>query len=139
MIKVPMQKSYFYIKELKMTLKERGLNFLAMVVEGKIREAYALYVHENMIHHNAYFKGDRESLMLAMEEAHVAQPNKTFKVLRCLHDDNLVAMHSHIQFTPNEPGYVVVHIIRFEGEKIIEMWDLGQAIPAELPNENGML
>jgi predicted SnoaL-like aldol condensation-catalyzing enzyme len=34
--------------------------------------------------------------------------------------------------------HAVVHIVRFDGEKIAEMWDVGQAVPADSPNENGM-
>ena len=29
-------------------------------------------------------------------------------------------------------------IFRFDGNHIIEMWDLGQQIPDNMPNENGM-
>ena len=32
----------------------------------------------------------------------------------------------------------VVHILRFEGGKIVEMWDIGQEIPADSPNALGM-
>lgn len=48
-----------------------------MVSSGQVREAYEKYVHPNFRHHNAYFKGDRESLLVAMEEAHIASPNKS--------------------------------------------------------------
>lgn len=39
---------------------------------------------------------------------------------------------------PNHLGYAVMHILRFKDNKIIEMWDFGQEVPAEMPNENGM-
>jgi len=32
-----------------------------------------------------------------------------------------------------------VHIFRFEGERIAELWDLGQPVPDGSPNEDGML
>jgi predicted SnoaL-like aldol condensation-catalyzing enzyme len=31
-----------------------------------------------------------------------------------------------------------VHIFRFRGDKIVELWDLGQEVPESSPNENGM-
>jgi hypothetical protein len=31
-----------------------------------------------------------------------------------------------------------VHILRFEGSRIGEMWDIGQEIPKESPNALGM-
>lgn len=32
----------------------------------------------------------------------------------------------------------VVHLFRFEGNLIVEMWDIGQPVPESTPNENGM-
>ena len=32
----------------------------------------------------------------------------------------------------------VVHFFRFEKGRIAEMWDVGQEIPSDSPNENGM-
>ena len=32
----------------------------------------------------------------------------------------------------------VVHIFRFEGGRIAELWDLGMPIPEDSVNENGM-
>lgn len=33
---------------------------------------------------------------------------------------------------------IVVHIFRFDRNHIVEMWDLGQQVPENMPNENGM-
>ncbi|XDD49268.1 hypothetical protein AB3N59_12705 [Leptospira sp. WS92.C1] len=38
---------------------------------------------------------------------------------------------------PEEPDIAVVHIFRFEEEKIVELWDLGQFIVKDSPNKNG--
>lgn len=32
----------------------------------------------------------------------------------------------------------VVHMFRFENGKILEMWDVGQVMEKDSPNENGM-
>jgi len=39
---------------------------------------------------------------------------------------------------PDMPEIAAVHIVRFDGDRIVEMWDVGQQVPAESPNENGM-
>ena len=36
------------------------------------------------------------------------------------------------------PKIAVVHIFRFEQDRVAELWDLGQPIAADSPNENGM-
>jgi predicted SnoaL-like aldol condensation-catalyzing enzyme len=37
-----------------------------------------------------------------------------------------------------DPGTAVVHIFRFEGDRIVEMWDVAMAQPQQVLNENGM-
>jgi predicted SnoaL-like aldol condensation-catalyzing enzyme len=122
----------------EISYKEIASDFLNLAAKGESRKAFNLYVHKNFKHHNAYFKGDAETIMVAMEESAKANPNKTFEIKRVLNDGNFIAAHSFIKQSPNELGWAVVHIFRFEEDKIIEMWDLGQALPEEIINENGM-
>ena len=122
-----------------MNKKDIATAFLKMVSSGQVREAYEKYVHPNFRHHNAYFKGDRESLLVAMEEAHIASPNKSFEVVRALEDGALVATHGRLlRADPSAPEIAAVHIFRFEGDLIIEEWEVGQEVPKDSPNENGM-
>ena len=51
----------------------------------------------------------------------------------------LVAVHSLMRFHPAHPGVAVVHVFRFEGDKIAEFWDVAQVLPDESPNKNGPL
>lgn len=122
-----------------MTKKEIAQDFLKLASSGNSRKAFELYVAENFKHHNQYYKGDGQSLMLAMEEVHKQNPNKVFEIQRALEDGNLVAIHSRVEQI-GENGWIgaVVHIFRFDNEKIVELWDLGQAVLEEIINENGM-
>jgi predicted SnoaL-like aldol condensation-catalyzing enzyme len=121
-----------------MTKKEIARDFLKLAANGHSHEAFRLHAGENFKHHNAYFKGDAETLMLAMEESTRKNPNKTLTIHHILEDKDLVAVHSHLKQTPADIGFAVVHILRFEVDKIVEFWDLGQSIPTEMINENGM-
>lgn len=121
-----------------MTRKEIAENFLKLAASGHPHEAFRLYVDENFKHHNVHFKGDADTLMLAMEESARTNPNKIFKIHHILEDGKLVAVHSHLKQTPTDIGFAVVHILKFESDKIVELWDLGQPIPKETINENGM-
>jgi len=49
-----------------------------------------------------------------------------------------VAVHSRVRLKPDGPRVAVVHILRFEGDRIAELWDVGQPVPPESPNEHGM-
>lgn len=121
-----------------MIKKEIAIAFLNAAASGNVQEAYDKYVHPNFFHHNAYFPGDRESLLRGMEESAIEMPNKDFQVLRALQDGDMVAVHSKIQIRPEDPYMAVVHILRFEGDKIIEEWEAGQEVPKDCPNENGI-
>jgi predicted SnoaL-like aldol condensation-catalyzing enzyme len=53
-------------------------------------------------------------------------------------EGEMVAVHSHVLMRPNEPGYATVHWFRFQDGKIVEMWDITQALPPESPNQDGV-
>ena len=118
--------------------KEIAMAFLNLVVSGKIDEGYDLYVAEEFRHHNPYFKGDRQSLLNAMKENAIANPDKIFEIKRALQDGNLVAVHSHVRQNPGDPGAAVVHIFRFFEDRIVELWDVGMPVPKDNINENGI-
>ena len=54
-------------------------------------------------------------------------------------DGNTVITHSLVtRQDPDAPGVAVVHIFRFANDRVVELWDLGQPVSRESPNENGM-
>jgi len=118
--------------------KEIAAEFLTLCAIGKSHKAFDLFVGENFIHHNTYFKGDRETLMLAMEANAKQNPHKILEIKHTLEDGSLAAVHSHVRQNPNDLGVAVIHIFCFENDKIVELWDFGQPVPQNLINENGM-
>lgn len=121
-----------------MTKKQIALDFLKRAARGDSREAFNRYMAPNFKHHNVHFPGNADTIMMAMEDSAKMNPNKIFEVQRALEDDDLVAVHSRVRQSPEELGFAVIHIFRFEEDKIAEMWDFGQAVPEDIINENGM-
>ncbi|WP_296620267.1 nuclear transport factor 2 family protein [Marivirga sp.] len=119
--------------------KQIAQNFLKLIGEGNIKEAFKNFVAEDFKHHNPFFKGDAQSLMNAMIEDAQNNPEKELKILRSLADEELVVVHAHVKQNPIDSGFALVHIFKFQAQKIVELWDLGQEIPDEIINENGML
>jgi predicted SnoaL-like aldol condensation-catalyzing enzyme len=119
------------------SLKEKVRNFFDSVIAGKIDEAYELYVSPRMIHHNFWFKGDRDSLKQGMKESHVQTPLKKFQVQKILQEGCTVWTYSLIKMKPEDTGMAVMHIFRFENGKIAEFWDMGSQLPENMLNENG--
>ena len=93
-----------------MTRKESAVSFLKLAAFGNVQEAYEKFISPDFIHHNQYFKGDRESLMNAMASADKTSPNKSFEIKHIYED----------------------------GDKVVELWDVGQIIDPNSPNENGL-
>ena len=113
-------------------------SFLRMCARGEVRDAYDRYVSQDFVHHNAWFAGDRESLLRAMEESAAKEPNKSFEVRQVIDGGDKVAVLSHLKRADANLEYAVVHIARIVDGKIVELWDLGQEIPKDSPNELGM-
>jgi predicted SnoaL-like aldol condensation-catalyzing enzyme len=118
------------------TKRDLAISFLKNAASGKLDEAYSI-VASNFRHHNAYFPGDTESLKAGMADAHKQFPNTRIEVQRAIAEGDLVAVHSRVQHAPDKPAIAVVHIFRFEGDQIAELWDVGMEVPQDSPNENG--
>lgn len=121
-----------------LSLKEKAVSFLQLVASGKVREAYQNYIGPDFCHHNPFFRGDAESLMLAMEENAAKNPQKILEVKLAIQERDTVAVHSHVKQNPEDLGAAVIHIFRFQDNQIVELWDIGQPIPEDSPNENSM-
>src|SRR5262245_5657230 len=117
-----------------MTHKESATSFLKMAGSGNVRAAYDKFVATDFIHHNQYFKGDRQSLLLAMEEASKTHPNKAIDVKHIYQEGDVVITHSLVTRQDSQALRIaVVHIFKFRDDRIVELWDLGQEIAKDSP------
>jgi len=117
--------------------KQIAISFLQDAATGKVDAAYSK-VTSNFRHHNPHFPGDTESLKAGMAEAHKKFPNTTLVVKHVLEDGELVAVHSHVQHAANTLPIAAVHMFRFEGDEIAELWDVAMEGVQDSPNENRM-
>jgi predicted SnoaL-like aldol condensation-catalyzing enzyme len=119
-----------------MSNKASAEAFLKLASCGRVREAYDKYVHPEFRHHNAYFRGDRQTLLEGMEENARQFPGKTYETLRMVEDGDHVAIHGRVTFGGSQ--WSVIHIFRFKAGKIIEEWEASQQVLKDSPNENGI-
>src|SRR5262245_20369564 len=118
---------------------QTAIAFLRMASTGDVRRAYEQYVSPAFRHHNAYFRGDAASLAAGMERNAEENPDKTFQVQRTIAEGDLVAVHSRLRLSAGAQEMAVVHIFRVDEEnRIVELWDVGQPVPAHSPNSHGM-
>ena len=118
--------------------KRIACTFLKLCATGKVGQAYERHAAPGFIHHNPYFPGDAESLRKGMEAAAAQFPDTKIETQRVFEDKNMVAVHSKVQHSAGGRPIAVVHIMRFKGERIAELWDIAVEEPADSPNENGM-
>ena len=119
-------------------IKDAAVSFLEMASSGKVREAYSKYVGEGFRHHNPFFEGSAESLQEGMEENAKQNPDKVLEVKRVIAEGDFVVVHALVHHKPDDLGVALIHIFRFENGRIVELWDLGQPIPEQSPNQYGM-
>jgi predicted SnoaL-like aldol condensation-catalyzing enzyme len=118
--------------------KEIAISFLKLASSGKVHEAFSRFIGTDFRHHNPFFEGSAEALMTAMQENAQRNPDKVMDVKHIVAEGEFVVVHSHVRQKPDEPGAALVHIFRIQHERIVELWDVGQAIPNESPNQYGM-
>lgn len=73
-----------------------------------------------------------------MEESARSEPNRSFEVQQTIESGDRVAVLSHVRREQADIDIAAVHILRFSGGRIVEMWDVGQVIPKDSPNALGM-
>ncbi|HSW66113.1 MAG TPA: nuclear transport factor 2 family protein [Bacillota bacterium] len=118
--------------------KDRATQFLALASSGSVDEAYERFVLAGGRHHSPYFAAGFAALKTGMKENHRQFPDKRLTILRVLADGDLVAVHAHMVLRPGDPGVAVLHLFRFEGEKIAELWDFSQPVKPDSPNTDGL-
>ena len=106
--------------------------------QGNVREAYDSWVHENYQQHNPGAQNGRASAIAFLEPIYRNNPNHRMTVYRVIAEDDLVAVHLHGQSGPEDPGAAAVDILRVDNCRIVEHWDVTQAVPKTAMNENGM-
>ena len=118
--------------------KTAAQSFLKLAASGDVRRAFSMYAGDGFRHHNPFFPGTADALMAAMEENARQHPEKTIEIRRLLEEDDQVCVLSLVRMKPGDRGVALVHIFRFEHDRIVELWDIAQPIPDNSPNANGM-
>jgi predicted SnoaL-like aldol condensation-catalyzing enzyme len=118
--------------------KDAAVAFLKLASSGDVQEAYSKFVGKGFRHHNPYFEGSANSLQAGMEENAQQNPDKALEVKRVIAEGDLVVVHAHVRHKPDDLGAALVHIFRFENDRIVELWDLGQPLLEESPNQYGI-
>lgn len=107
-------------------------------VEKKVREAFETWVDPGYVQHNPVAATGREAAIKFLEPFFAQHPDIQYSIKRIIADGNLVAVHSHGKFGKDDRGVAVIDILRVDGCKVMEHWDVVQPVPENFANSNGM-
>lgn len=123
----------------KLKPKEVVTRFMTeFYVEKQVRKAFETWVDPGYIQHNPMAATGRDAAIAFLEPFFAQNPNVRYSIKRIIADGNLVAVHAHGRFAPDDRGIAVVDILRVEGCKVMEHWDVVQPVPEKAANTNGM-
>lgn len=112
-----------------MSHKTIAQEFLQMIIDGEITEAFEKHVPSVWFtHHNHYTPAGREELIRGMQGNHDNFPDKIFDIEMTIEEDDKVMTYSMMKFTPDHAGLRVVHIFRFVDNQIVEMRDVAMQL-----------
>lgn len=117
--------------------KALALEFMRLLRAGD-REGATRLITADAKHHSAYFAAGMLALIDAAVQAAQQVPDRTADIKLTVADGDYVVVHSHVRRNSSDTGASVVHLFRFQGDRIAELWDVGQPVPAEMPNADGM-
>ena len=118
--------------------KEKAIAFYRMAYKGNPAKAVELYVGEEYIQHNPDVADGTQGFIDYFKRMQREYPDKSIEFVRCIAEDDLVALHTH-QVWPGNDQYITMDFFRFdENGKICEHWDAIQQIPEHSANPNTM-
>ena len=101
-------------------------------------EKAAELIGDRYVQHNPHAIDGPEGL-----KNHLAMLKKDFPknhgdIKRAIAEGDLVALHVHSKRTPESRGNAIVDMFRIENGKVVEHWDVVQAVPEKPLNDNTM-
>lgn len=119
--------------------RKNAIRFYEMMFNDcRPEEAVERFVGTDYIQHNPEVETGKQGFIDYFNRMAQEYPGKSVVVKRSVAEGNLVVLHCH-QIWPGDLEYAGMDIFRFdENGKIVEHWDVLQAMPEHSKHDNGM-
>ena len=131
------------LKQKETEHKNVAMEYFKLISAGKYKEGLRFFAPDCKTH-NPFISGSMENLTDAMiaasKDIGAQNTEPEFAVKHVLADGDLVAAHTELlnsQSKPSKGGLRQVHLFRFEGDKIVEYWDITQQVLPNMANASG--
>lgn len=114
------------------------LDFYNKAINEKDFPAARVYLGDWYIQHNPGVEDGPQGFEKLIAFIKQKYPETHGTIKRVFAQGNYVILHVFSQRTANDTGRAIVDIFRLENNKIVEHWDVIQAIPTDVKNNNGM-
>jgi predicted SnoaL-like aldol condensation-catalyzing enzyme len=119
--------------------KRNALAFYEQFFNQHDLSAAQRYVADDYRQHNPRVANGRAAFVAAFTQIFARYPQRRSTVHRAIAEGDLVALHVHTVTGEGDRGMAIVDIFRFDREgKIVEHWDVMQAVPESTASGNGM-
>jgi predicted SnoaL-like aldol condensation-catalyzing enzyme len=118
--------------------KKTVIAFYDAAINDKDFAAASAYMGDKYIQHNPLAADGPEGLQAFLGFAKENLGGFKVEFKRVLADGDFVIVHAHAKNGPDDRGSAVMDIFRLENGKVVEHWDVIQAIPETAQNNNTM-
>jgi len=118
--------------------KRLVLAFYEQIIGRKDFEAGRKYMGTTYRQHSPYAKDGHEGLAAFVKFFRENFPNHHYEVKKVIAEGDIVVLHLHGMGGMNPFGEQVVDFFRVKDGRIVEHWDVIQAIPEKSDNPNGV-
>ncbi len=114
------------------------LDFYERVFNGHDVEGGVASMADEYRQHNPHIQSGKKAFVAFFKDLFAKNPQARAQVVHVAADGDLVWIHAHIVNDPNDRGFAVVDIFRVKNGRLVEHWDVMQAVPEHSANGNSM-
>ncbi|MBP2478616.1 putative SnoaL-like aldol condensation-catalyzing enzyme [Crossiella equi] len=121
--------------------KQVVVDYYTTAFAGDPEKAVADHFGPHYIQHNPDAQDGPEAFIGFVKWLRGEHPNLRLHIKRVIAEGDMVVTHSHLDLEPDDPdnpGQALADYFRLADGKVVEHWDVIQAVPKKAANDNGM-